>query len=142
MFRYRCNLNINTFKLNGSSLLLLSLKYHDVCQVNRLLNSSKSLGDVTIFTIRFESGTLLSSDRFLYLYFPQTNIFCRFCRRRLLKIVWQKEKLLIKTNFFICHTIFNFIHFFFCLFYEWFPYLFYYISLKSSVADLVYVWNG
>ena len=39
--------------------------------------------------------------------FPHTDTFWRLCSRRPLKTLWQKEKLLILSNFSICHNAFN-----------------------------------
>ena len=39
--------------------------------------------------------------------YPHTDVFWRLCSRRLLKTLWQKEKLLITSNFSFCHNVFN-----------------------------------
>ena len=39
--------------------------------------------------------------------FPHTDAFWRLCSRPLWKTLWQKEKLLMMSNFSLCHNVFN-----------------------------------
>ena len=39
--------------------------------------------------------------------FPHTDAFWCLCSKCLLKTLWQKEKLLIMSNFFFCNDVFN-----------------------------------
>ena len=39
--------------------------------------------------------------------FPNKPLFLRVCRTNLLKTLWEKEKLLIKSNFSISHSVFT-----------------------------------
>ena len=39
--------------------------------------------------------------------FPQTDAFWSLCPRRILKTLWQKEKLLMMSNFSFCNNVFN-----------------------------------
>ena len=40
--------------------------------------------------------------------FPYIDAFWHLCNRRLLKLLWQKKKLLMMSNFSICHNDFNY----------------------------------
>ena len=73
--------------------------------------------------------------------FPHQDAFWGLCSRRLLKILWQKEKLPKTWNFSFCHNVLNLfsvivptcwvIFLYFCLH-----------KSKSSAADLLYVGKG
>ena len=55
--------------------------------------------------------------------FPLIDTFWCLCSRRLLKTLWQKEKLLKTSNFSLCHNVFNFLSVIIHSFKEAFPVL-------------------
>ena len=63
--------------------------------------------------------------------FPHTYALLWLCCRQLLKTLWQKEKLLIMSNFSFCHNVFNS-----------FQLLCFHYRKLSSAADLLYVGKG
>ena len=51
---------------------------------------------------------LLAYDLLWLNSFPHTDAFWRLCNVRLLKTLWQKEKLLKTSNLSFCYNVFNF----------------------------------
>ena len=65
-----------------------------------------SLNSFKVICCRFVvcgKGLSCNSKRY-FIPFQLVDIFWRICRRRLLKTVWQKDKLLIMSNCSFCHS--------------------------------------
>ena len=106
--------HISTFwQICSSKLLkLLWQKKKFLIMQQRYQNASVWGNGFPFFILWKNERNLVTSFSLLRFHllnpFPLEDTFWRICRRRLLKTFWQNEKLLMMSNFYICHNVFNY----------------------------------
>ena len=93
----------------GSCYLCMATSFH-LCQIKK--NYMRKVGDFSK-NIYLDPTYLVSNERQTFILssdkvnsFPNKSWFLRVCSGSLLKTLWEKEKLLVTSNFSFSHSVF------------------------------------